>query len=235
MRAILLAAGFGTRLRPLTNSTPKCLIPIKGRPLLDIWLHNLSGANIGPVLVNTHYLFEQVEAYVQASSFKDLVTLAHEPVLLGTAGTLIANLGFFGGQDGLLIHADNYCMADLREFIVAHDSRPPDCLMTMMTFRSDSPQSCGIVELDRNRVVVGFHEKVSSPPGNIANAAVYILSRDLMPILAGRFRDAVDFSTEILPTLVGRMFAHETTSLFLDIGTPEAYELANQRDRGLSG
>ena len=91
MRAILLAAGYGTRLRPLTNTIPKCLVPIKGVPLLQIWLERLTNAGIGPFLINTHYLPKEVEGFAESSRYRDQVTLVHEPELLGTAGTLIAN------------------------------------------------------------------------------------------------------------------------------------------------
>ena len=120
MRALLLAAGLGTRLRPLTNVTPKCLVRIKGKPLLEIWLDRLAEAGVGPFLVNTHHLAPQVERFVKTSHYCDQVALVHEPVLRGTAGTLIANIPFFCRQDGLLIHSDNYCLADIRAFIGAH-------------------------------------------------------------------------------------------------------------------
>jgi len=228
MRAILLAAGFGTRLRPLTDKIPKCLVPIKDQPLLDIWLKNLTRAGIGPFVVNTHYLAEKVSTFIQSSPYADQVTLVHEPRLLGTAGTLIANLDFLGGEDGLLIHADNYCRQDFRPFLTAHRKRPVECEMTMMTFRTDNPSACGVVELNARGVVVGFHEKVESPPGNLANGAVYILSTDFLKTLATEFRDATDFSTEILPRFVGKIFSYETSEAFLDIGTPESYLRAGQ-------
>jgi mannose-1-phosphate guanylyltransferase len=107
MRAILLAAGLGTRLRPLTGQIPMCLVPIKGKPLLERWLESLTKAGVGPFLINTHYLAAQVEEFIESSSYKDQVTLVHEHMLRGTAGTLIANLDFFQGEDGFLIHADN--------------------------------------------------------------------------------------------------------------------------------
>jgi mannose-1-phosphate guanylyltransferase len=227
MRAILLAAGFGTRLRPLTKTIPKCLVPIKGQPLLEIWLQNLTRAGIGPFLINTHYLAEKVTSHIQASPYKDLVSLIHERELLGTAGTLIANLGFFNGEDGMLIHADNYCQADLAEFIRSHQRRPVGCVMTMMTFRTKDPSSCGIVELDERGVVIGFHEKVESPPGNIANGAVYIFAGDILHTFAAEFQTIADFSTQVLPRFLGRIFTYETNQIFLDIGTPEAYSSAN--------
>jgi len=227
MRAILLAAGYGTRLRPLTNKLPKCLVPINGRPLLDIWLERLTEAGIGPFLVNTHYLAEQVEAFVASSRHRDQVTLVHEDELLGTAGTLTANSDFYGGEDGLLVHADNYCLADFRAFVHAHLQRPTSCVMTMMTFRTDAPSSCGIVELNALGVVVGCQEKVASPPGNLANGAAYLLSAAFLERMGGELRDVKDFSTEVLSRFVGHIYTYETSQLLLDVGTPEAHAKAN--------
>jgi len=227
MRVVLLAAGLGTRLRPLTKTIPKCLVPVKGMPLLGIWLERLTQADIGPFLVNTHYLAEQVEAFIGASPYRDQVTLVHEPELSGTAGTLIANLDFFKGEDGMLIHADNYCLADFRAFVQAHRQRPPECVMTMMTFRTETPSSCGIVELDDRGAVVGFHEKVANPPGNLANGAIYILSAELLKTLGKELPAAKDFSTEVLHRFLGRIYTYETLEPFIDVGTPESYARAS--------
>ena len=230
MRALLLAAGLGTRLRPLTDTIPKCLVPIKGQPLLDIWLERLTKAGLGPFLVNTHYMDEQVENFIDQSEFSEIVTLVFEPKLLGTAGTLITNLDFFEGQDGMLIHADNYCMADLSDFVLAHQNRPSNCLMTMMTFRTSDPSSCGIIDLDERGIVRQLYEKIDNPPGNLANGAVYILSRQLIELLRCNSDDIHDFSLQILPNLIGNIFTFETQEAFIDIGTPEAYSRANRID-----
>jgi len=227
MRAMLLAAGLGTRLRPLTDTIPKCLVPIKGRALLGVWLDRLSQVGVGPFLINTHYLQEQVQAFVASSPYRERVTLVEEKELLGTAGTLIANLGFFDGGDGLLIHADNYCLANLEGFLQAHSNRPSNCLMTIMTFRTDNPQSCGIVELDERGVVTGFHEKIEQPPSNLANGAVYFLSAELLKIIKMELNAAKDFSTEVLPNMIGRIYTYESKDFFIDIGTLEAYNRAN--------
>jgi mannose-1-phosphate guanylyltransferase len=227
MRALLLAAGLGTRLRPLTDTMPKCLVPIKGRPLLNIWLERLTQSGIGPFLINTHYLAEQVEDFIETSPYRDQVKLVDERELHGTAGTLIANLDFFQDEDGLLIHADNYCLADFTAFQQAHRNRPPECIMTMMTFITDNPSSCGIVELDERGVVIGFHEKIPKPPGNLANGAVYILSTELLKRLATNLHAVKDFSTEVLRGFVGRIYSYETSEMFMDVGTPETYEQAN--------
>ena len=228
MKAILLAAGLGTRLKPLTDTLPKCLVPINGRPLLGIWIERLRQAGIGPFLINTHYLADQVEALVETWPYRKEVKLVNELELLGTAGTLIANLDFFKGEDGLLIHADNYCLADLKAFQQAHLNRPPGCAMTMMTFRTSDPTSCGIVELDERGVVIGLHEKVATPPGNLANGAVYILSADLLKKLCTDLFNLTDFSTEVLPLFIGRIYSYETSEVFLDVGTPKTFEQANR-------
>ena len=228
MRALLLAAGLGTRLRPITDTTPKCLVPIHGQALLAIWLQRLAQAGIGPFLVNTHYLSGQVNAFVETSPYRKDIILVHERDLLGTAGTLIANLDFFCGSDGLLIHADNYCLADFSAFLQAHRSRPPECLMTMMTFRTTDPSSCGIAELDERGVVIGFHEKLAKPQGNLANGAVYILSAELLARMSTDLNAVTDFSTEVLNRFVGQIYSYETSAVFLDVGTPETYEQANR-------
>ncbi len=228
MKAILLAAGLGTRLRPLTDTIPKCMVPIKGKPLLGIWLERLTNAGIGPFLVNTHYLAEQVESFIQASAYQERVRLVHEKELLGTAGTLIENLDFFQESDGMLIHADNYCLADLSAFEQAHLQRPTECVMTMMTFRTDTPSACGIVELNEQGVVVGFHEKVLNPPGNLANGAVYILSAELLERMGQELQAVKDFSTEVLQQLVGRIYTYESKEIFIDIGTIKSYEKASK-------
>ncbi len=221
MRAILLAAGLGTRLRPLTDRIPKCLVPIKGKPLLQIWLERLSAVGVTEFLVNTHYLAEQVHKFIRQSPYD--VTVVHEPELLGTAGTLNKNRDFLAGQDAFLIHADNYCLADFSAFMKAHQSRASECCMTMMIFRTQQPQRCGIVEVDSRGVVESFHEKVKNPPGNLANGAVYILAPEALGDIP---KTAKDLSTEVLPRFMGRIQTYETKEPFVDIGTPENYQFA---------
>jgi mannose-1-phosphate guanylyltransferase len=230
MKVILLSGGYGERLRPLTYSVPKCLAPINGVPLLEIWLNNLKKANLGPILVNTHYLRDQVEDFINSLDCNNNIQLIYEPKLLGTAGTLINNIDFYKGEDGLLIHADNYCRANLSEFIDAHKKRPSECLMTMLSFKTDSPSSCGILELDNNNVVKAIHEKVDNPPGQIANGAVYILSNKLLELLSKENKPIKDFSLEVLPRLIGKIFAFETKEFFIDIGTLDSYKKANTVD-----
>lgn len=226
MKAILLAAGFGKRLRPITLEVPKCLVPIGREPLLEIWLKGLKRAGVRSCLVNTHYLSKQVELYLGGSSFHEFATLVHEPVLLGTAGTVKKNLSYFEGEDGLIAHADNYFEVDLSLLMAAHSKRPSYCEITMMTFKTKDPTSCGVVELDTKGVVVGFHEKVDNPPTNLANSAVLIFSRNALAEIQNI--DGNDLSRDLLPAFVGRIYNFTTLQPFLDIGTVHNLQQARQ-------
>lgn len=231
MRAILLAAGYGRRLRPITETVPKCLVTVQGRPLLDIWFELLMTAGVTKILINSHYLADQVEEHIQNSVYSPQISLVYEPTLRGTGGTLFENLGFYKGADGLFIHADNFTRMDLSCLMEAHQRRPKHCVMTMLTFRTADPSSCGIVQLDKSGVVIGFHEKTASPPDNLANGAVYVLSADLLKELARLEWPLQDFSTEVIPMIMNRIYTYETKDLFVDIGTPATYDLVNSGHR----
>ncbi len=223
IRALLLAAGLGTRLRPLTNHTPKCLVPIAGRPLLAQWLEQLESISCQAAIVNTHYLADQVVAFLNKRPPSDMaVEQVYEPELLGTAGTLLANQSFFAGCTGILIHADNATDTDLECLIKAHRERPSQCILTMLTFSAKKPSQCGIVETDSNGVVKSFHEKVSNPPCNRANGAVYVFDQELIEELLALGAGISDFSTQVLPTLMGRIYTWHTNAPYFDIGTPDS-------------
>jgi mannose-1-phosphate guanylyltransferase len=223
MRVILLAAGLGTRLRPLTEKIPKCLMPIRGSPLLELLIQKLINIKVDHILINTHYLADEVNLFIKQSPYKEKLTPVFEQSLLGTAGTLIKNIDFYSDDDGMLIHADNYFEEELISFVNAHKKRPSDCLMTMMLFHTDKPSEAGIVEMDNLGRVTGFYEKSKEPHGFLANGAIYILSKTMIKILKENYSDAKDFSLEIIPRFIGKIYGYKTNKLFLDIGTLDKY------------
>ena len=139
--AILLAAGKGTRLRPLTDHTPKCMVPIMGRPLLDYWITACHKAGFGPIIINTYHLADQVEQFVRQSPLSESVVLVHEKELLGTGGTILALKQLLSGTF-FVAHADNLSVFDMAKFLTAHANRPQGCLMTMLLFETPTPESC---------------------------------------------------------------------------------------------
>ena len=226
MRALLLAAGLGTRLRPITDHVPKCLVTIQGKPLLAYWLDMLLTNGIERVLVNAHYLPDAVNTFVKQSDWVNQIDVVYEPFLLGTGGTVLSNQNFFSDQPFMVAHADNLTRFDMKRFIDAHANRASGTDITMMTFKTDAPQSCGIVELNSRGVVQLFHEKVDNPPGDLANAAVYIFEPTVIDFLTSLGRDIVDISTEVLPAYLGRIQTFLNDDYHRDIGTPESLALA---------
>jgi len=217
--ALLLAAGLGTRLRPYTEHWPKCLMPIKGRPLLEYWFSLLKEVKINNVLVNTHYHADLVLDFLKRPSLSSSVKSVFEKDLLGTAGTLRANTAYFNGSTVLLVHADNLCCCDFSSFLnFHHNERPADTVMTMMTFKTPRPSTCGIVEIDRNGIVMDFYEKVQSPPSDLANAAVYLIEPEVIDWINNN-PEVSDFSTEVLPNFIGRIATWNNGNVLRDIGT----------------
>jgi len=226
LRALLLAAGYGTRLRPLTDNIPKCLVPIRGRPLLDYWLELLFEGGIEGVIVNTHFLAEKVAEFVGASLWRIRVMLVHEETLLGTGGTVLRNRAFFENKAFLVAHADNLTRFDARALIARHASRPAGVAITMMTFTSDAPRTCGIVVEDAQGIVREFHEKVPDPPGNRANGAGYIFEPEIIGLIESLGNPVADLSTEVLPHYLGRICTFFNADYHRDIGSPEGLRKA---------
>jgi mannose-1-phosphate guanylyltransferase len=219
---------MGSRLRPITDTIPKCMVPIMGRPLLDYWLELLGPAlDCSEIIINTHHLPEPVRRYVAQSPYRNKITLAHEEALLGTGGTLIAQLPNLLGDDALVAHADNLTLFKLSEFQSAFFNRPVGCLATMMSFVTDSPQACGIIELDSRGVLKGFHEKVVDPPGRLANAAVFLFGREALDIIETMtVSSPFEISLEIVPRFLGRMNTWHNTTYHRDIGNPASLAAA---------
>jgi mannose-1-phosphate guanylyltransferase len=226
MRAILLAAGLGTRLRPITDKVPKCLVPINGKPLIDYWLEQLTKAGIEKFLINTHYLHDQVETYIEQSRFAGIVNLVYENELLLTGGTVIANKDFIGDDSFMLVHADNLSICDYKDFINAHKNRPANTEITMMTFKTDDPKSCGVIKKDNFGIVQEFHEKVQSPPSLEANGAVYIVEASVISYMETLKKVKVDFSVDVLPYYMGRINTFYNDFYHRDIGNIKSYKLA---------
>jgi mannose-1-phosphate guanylyltransferase len=207
-------------------AVPKCLVPIKGKALLDYWFERIFAAGIERALVNTHWLPDAVRDHVGSSPFRERVDLVHEAELLGTGGTILANRDWLGEGAYLVAHADNLTDVDVRGLIAAHQRRPSSCVMTMLAFRTDTPSTCGILELSDGGIVMAFHEKDLEPPGNLANAAVYICEPEVTARIAALGTSVVDLSTEVIPMLIGRILAVETDRFHRDIGTAQSLRTA---------
>ena len=229
MTALLLAAGQGTRLRPLTDHWPKPLMPVNGRPLLEHWLGHMRGAGIDEVVVNVHHHADEMLRFLERPIFRSWVHPSVEDEILGTAGAVRSNRERLSGESVVVVHADNLCRCNFGDFVdFHHRCRPSHTDMTMMTFEAEVPEACGIVDTDADGVVVGFHEKALDPPGWIANGAVYILARTVLDWIV-EHPEVTDLSTQVIPEYLGRIATWHNTGVHRDIGTLEMLDRA-QRD-----
>ncbi len=220
MRAFLLAAGLGTRLAPLTEHTPKCMLPIGGRPLLDIWLDSLAGAGVDEVVVNLHHLPHVVEAHLATRTGAPKIQMFFEPVLLGSAGTLVANKEFVNGEAMFLAcNADNLTDFDLGRLVDCH--RSGDAVATLAAYHSDNPSACGVLEADEDGRLTGFVEKPSEPRSDLVNAGLYAFHPSVLDEIDGPAPQ--DIGYDLLPGLVGRARVVMIDGYFRDIGTPLSY------------
>ena len=225
MKAFLLAAGVGSRLRPITDTIPKCMVAIDGRPLLDIWLDAFDRADIDEVVINLHHLPDVARRHIAARAGPPAVRTFFEPELLGSAGTLVANRDWVDGEDLFLAcYADNLTDFDLRSLVQAH--REHDAIATLSVFHSERPWAGGVVEIDAVGQVIGFVEKPANPVSDLTNAGMYAFHPSVLDEIDGL--PPKDIGFDLLPRLVGRARAVLVEGYFRDIGTADAYRRARE-------
>lgn len=229
MKAFLLAAGLGTRLRPITDAIPKCLVEIKGKPLLQWWFELFEKYGVDEVLVNTHHKAEQVEQFIREYTARHAgikIKPAYEKELKGSAGAISANRSFVSGEESFLIcYADNLTDINLKELIREHQKRRK-AVLTMALFRTNVPKQCGIAAIDQNGLITRFVEKPEKPESNLANAGIYVADKSLYEYFDKT--DFSDFGKDILPKLEGKMYGHEIHAYLRDVGTIENLRLARR-------
>lgn len=232
-KALLLAAGLGTRLRPLTDTVPKCLVEIAGKPLLDYWFDALVRAGVHDVLINTHHLSGPVRRFLDEKNRQGFAAVeSFEPTLLGSAGTIAAHPGWADDADDMLIiYADNLSDIDLAELLREH--RRHGQPMTMLLFHAPDPRACGIALLDARQRIVGFEEKPAAPQSDLANAGIYATTAPAWREIAAM--KVFDIGFDVLPRFVGRMQGHLHNGYHRDIGTLAALDAAQVAARTVFG
>jgi mannose-1-phosphate guanylyltransferase len=223
VKAFLLAAGKGTRLKPITNDIPKCLIPINGKPLLRLWLDLLKLHGITDVLINLHHLPHLVVEYIRNNAPEGInISVFYEPELLGSAGTVLANRKFVEKEDAFFIlYADNLTNVNLRNMLVFHNQR--EAMFTMGLFNTNVPEQCGVVSLNSEGLITSFYEKPPKPVSYLANAGIFLTGKEIFDFIP---QAKADFGFDVLPKLINKMYGYIINEYLLDIGTLKNYKLA---------
>lgn len=230
MKAFLLAAGHGTRLRPLTDNLPKCLLPIKGTPMLAIWFALCRRFGIDDILVNVHAHAEQVREFVRHHSNGVRVQVVEETALLGSAGTLRANADWVATEEYFWVfYADVLTSTNLATMLEAHQRKKPAA--TLGVYRVRNPKSCGIVRLAQDNTIQEFTEKPSNPASDLAFSGLMVATQQLLSAIPPHA--PCDIGFHLLPRLSGSMIAHPISEYLLDIGTQETYQQAQHTWPGL--
>jgi mannose-1-phosphate guanylyltransferase len=228
MKAVLLAGGLGTRLRPLTHTRPKHLLPIGNKAHIEHVLDHLAGHDIRSVVLTTSHLASAFDAVADGARRRGMdVTVTHESEPLGTGGALKHARAAVGDETFLVFNADVLTTADLAGLVDYHRKRSAEA--TMLLTPVADPSRYGVVPTGDDGRVLSFIEK---PPRDEAvtneiNAGVYVMEPAVLDrIPEGR---AVSAELELFPPLVadGRLFAIATDAYWIDIGTPQSYLQAN--------
>ena len=225
---MLLAAGEGTRLRPLTETLPKPMIPIVGVPLLERTLRWLSEQGVSEAAINLFHRPQMIPDYFGASFAGIRLHYFFEDTLCGTAGGVKAAESILGDAPFFVVYGDNLIHANLRRLAKFHASHAG--LATIALFRHPNPSAAGIVGASAGGRITRFVEK--PPPdaifSDLANAGVYVLDPATLRHIP---EDAPsDFGRDIFPALLAEglpLFGTLLGGYLQDTGTPEAYRRAN--------
>ncbi len=222
MKAVMMIAGAGTRLKPLTDYVPKCCVPIAGEPLLYIWLRKLKEFGIEHLLLNPSYGAQYIQkAILKAPVAIKNVTLRPEKEPIGTAQTLLRNRDWIGEDDFLIIYGD--VLTDLCLDCLCAEDGNKDPLVILATYKTDKPKEKGIIAIDEKGWITDFTEKPENPQSDLAWAGIAWAQNRLLKWIPD---DAVDLAGDVftLDHIISTCLVHHKESAyFQDIGTIPNY------------
>ncbi len=226
MKAMILAAGFGTRLRPLTDVTPKPLLPVAGTPMIVWNLLLLKRHGIPDVVINLHHLGAMIEqALGDGARFGMRITYSHEPVILGTGGGIKQAEPNFNSQPVLILNGDTLFELDLTALMAFH--REQQAAATLVLRRDPEAARWGLVEVTARAEVVRITGRGRSPlvPTTARMfAGIHILHPRLLRSLpVGKESSIIDAYVQGIQE-GERIMGYDLDGYWNDVGTPERYE-----------
>lgn len=225
MKAIILAGGLGTRLRPVSGSIPKPMIPLLGKPLMEHIVELLRKHGITQICAAVKYRSEDIMAYFgNGSAYGVEMCYRVEEEPLGTAGCVKNCMDFLGDEDFLVISGDAACDFDLSELIRAHNDGHPAASIAL--YHSSQPTSFGLAVTDTHGIIRTFIEKPAWPRvvTDLVNTGIYILTRKAMELVPDG--TPYDFGKELFPELLRRgekILGVPMAGYWCDVGTPLSY------------
>ena len=228
LKAIILAGGVGTRLRPLSCTRPKLLFPLLNKPLLDHTLEKLAETGVNGVTLAVKFMADSFMKRYGESTNGIMISYSKEKIPMWTGGAIKYAEELIGHEDQFLVlNGDIFTTIDYTDLIRKHKEN--EAVATIALYRVEDPSRYGTVKLTDDNRIIQFVEK--APPGkapsNFINAGVYVLDPEIFDYIpAGR---PVSIEREVFPKLAeqGKLFGHTFTDVWIDIGKPEDYLRAN--------
>jgi aminoglycoside/choline kinase family phosphotransferase/dTDP-glucose pyrophosphorylase len=226
MKAMILAAGYGTRLQPYTDHTPKALFSIAGRPLLDVIIGQLQEAGCRAVIINTHHLHHQIESYIASRRYSIEITTRHEPQILGTGGAIKNVADFWNDQPFMVINADIIAEVDLAEIYRTHCRHQPAATLVLC----DDP-AFNSVAVEQNQWITGFHsparDRGRPSAGLLTFTGIQVLEPEVLDFIpANTPYSSIDAFRQMLANGKNLRAFMVSKDCWQDIGSPERYRQA---------
>lgn len=231
-KAMVMAAGVGSRLDPLTQKIPKPLVPVLNKPVMDILLQKLKDYGVEKVIANTHYLAEQIQNRYSKNSPIDIhFDYIHEETLSGTAGGVKKCEFFFDDvEDFIVVSADGLHDADFDKIVKSH--KESGCIATMAISAVDHAEVChfGVVVPTKEHYVSEFQEKpsIEEAKSNYINTGIYVFNKRIFDFIPKG--EKYDFAKNVFPSLLKageKINTYRIYSYWSDIGTIDQYIQSN--------
>jgi mannose-1-phosphate guanylyltransferase len=229
MKAMLLAAGLGTRLRPLTYELPKPMVPILGRPVMEHILRLLARHGFDDVIANLHYFPDLIRGrFGDGSGYGLRLAYSFEPELMGTAGGVRNARAHFGDETFLVISGDALTDIDLTALLKTH--REKGGIATLALKRVDDPREFGVVIVADDGRIQGFQEKPDPAEAlsDLGNCGIYVFEPEIFDYFPEA--DFVDWAMDVYPKLLEQdvsFYGHEFPEYWNDVGSLEEYRQGN--------
>ena len=229
MKAMLLAAGLGTRLRPLTYELPKPMVPILGRPVMEHILRLLARHGFDDVIANLHYFPDLIRGrFGDGSDYGVRLVYSFEPELMGTAGGVRNARERFGDETFLVISGDALTDIDLTALWKTHKEKGG--IATLALKPVDDPREFGVVIVAEDGRIQGFQEKPDPAEAlsNLGNCGIYVFEPEIFDYFPEP--DFVDWAMDVFPKLLEQdvsFYGHEISEYWNDVGSLEEYRQGN--------
>lgn len=230
MKAMVFAAGIGSRLKELTRETPKCLMQAGGKTLLEHVLIKLKAAGVTEVVINTHHLAEKITSYLaDKKNFGLTVHISYESSLLDTGGGLRKAAAFFKGEDAFIVHnSDIYCTSDINALVDAHRSK--SALATLAVMHMNTHRG---LFFDTSMKLVGWTEEHAAQTINarlLAFSGISVCSCGLLDFMDHRDTFSIVDTFLKASRATGRVRGELIScDQWIDIGTPETLKTLQTR------